>query len=141
MTERKLTGRATSIPQGLALGALISIAITILVTAMGAHMIASEIMPQEQIGYCSIAAILLSTVSGGMIATGRIKRRRLMVCMLSGLCYFCILLSMTALFFGGQYDGIGVTLLIIILGSLVSALITNRQRRNSNHRQRKKTIR
>ncbi len=141
MGERKLTGRAVSMPQGLAMGALVSLVMTILVTALGAHMIASEIIPQERIGYCSIAAILISTISGGITAAAKIKRRRLMTCALSGMCYFLILLSATALFFGGQYEGIGVTLLVVILGSFAAALLGNREHRNTHWQRRKKTIR
>lgn len=136
-----MTGRAVSMPRGLAIGALVSVVMTILVTAVGAHMIASEIMPQEQIGYCSIAAILASTISGGLTAASRIKRRRLLTCMLSGTCYFIILLSVTALFFGRQYEGFGVTLLIVILGSFVAALLGKREHRTTTWQQRKKAIR
>lgn len=141
MSEKKLTGRAMSMPQGLAIGALVSLAVTVLVSAVGAHMIASEIISQEQIGYCSIAAILTSTIAGGMTASSKIKTRRLMTCALSGLCYFGVLLSGTALFFGGQYRGVGVTLVIVMIGSLIAALLENRDHRNKYGKVRKKTIR
>lgn len=141
MAERKLTGRATSMPQGLALGAAVSVIITILITAVGAHLIISEVIRQEHIGYCSIAAILLSTILGALTAAGRIKRRLLMVCMLSGASYFLILLAMTAMFFGGQYEGTGVTLLVILLGSFTAALIGNYKAGSTSKRLRKKTIR
>lgn len=137
-TESKMTGRAVSIPKGLAVGAVISMLATIIIAALGAHLIASEILPQEQIGYCSLTALITGSILGAIAASGKVKRRRLMVCLLNGLVYYMILLAITALFFGGQYQGMGVTLITICLGSLAAALITSRDKKERSKRGRKK---
>ena len=123
----KLTGRASSIPSGLIIGALVSTVITVLVAAIGAHLVMSQYIDQDQIGYCSIAALILGTILGAITACKRIKHRKLMVCALSGLAYYLLLLMTTALFYGGQYEGMGVTLLIVMLSTLAAALIANRE--------------
>ena len=123
----KLTGRASSIPSGLIIGALVSTVITVLVAAIGAHLVMSQFIDQDQIGYCSIAALILGTILGAITACKRIKHRKLMVCALSGLAYYLLLLMTTALFYGGQYEGMGVTLLTVMLSTLAAALIVNRE--------------
>lgn len=141
MTDRKITGRAASIPAGLAAGALVSATVTILISAIGAHLIISEILPQEQIGYCSIFALLASSMLGAVTASKMVKHRNLIVSLLSGMVYFCILLAVTALFFGGQYEGMGVTFIVILLGTAAAALITGREGNTRPKRKRKKISR
>lgn len=138
ITERRSTGRASSIPGGLAVGAVISILATVFVSAIGAHLVSSEMLPQEQIGYCSIAALMTATILGAVAASGKVKRRKPVVCMLSGLTYYGILLAITALFFGGQYEGMGVTLIIVFLGSGAAALITSKEKKGKASYKRKK---
>ena len=114
-----------TMPMGLGLGAAASMLITVLIAFVGAAMIFRQVIPEESVGYCSLAALLCGTVTGAMVSAGAIKRRRLVVSLMSGGIYLCILLSCTALFFGGQYEGFGVTFLTVALGSAVAALIQN----------------
>lgn len=127
-----------SIPTGLALGAAVSVAVTIAISLLGADLIMREILPQDRIGYCSMAALLSGTILGAVTATNKIKHRKLLICMLSGCIYFCILLASTALFFGGQYEGFAVTLITVLLGSMASALLTSRIGEHSRGHRRKK---
>ena len=136
--NRKLTGRASSMAGGLAIGAVVSVFVTVLICAIGAHMISREILPQNQIGYCAIGALMAATIAGGAVASGKIKRKKMMVCLLSGLVYFCILLALTALLFGGQYQGIGATLITVAIGSVASGLLVNTERRKKTRPRRKK---
>ncbi len=139
MRELKMTGRASSLPAGLAIGALISMIITIIVAAIGAHLMISEMVSHEQIGYCSIAALLSGTILGAMVSSRMVKRRRLIVCLLSGLTYSLILLSITALFFGGQYEGVIVTFVTICIGSVAAALLVSRETMQKSKMKRKKS--
>lgn len=138
MVEKKMTGRAASIPGGLAIGALVSMIVTVLIAAIGAHLIISEMLPQDKIGYCSIAALLCGAILGALTASGKVKHRKLLVCLLSGMVYFLMLLATTALFFGGQYEGIGVTFVTVSLGSIAAALIASRGGSGSSGTKRKK---
>lgn len=139
--DKKITGRAASVPAGLAIGALVSVAVTVLISAIGAYLVINEMLPQEQIGYCSIFALLASSILGAITAANRVKHRNLVVSLLSGLAYFVILLSVTALFFGGQYEGVGVTFIVILLGTAAAALITSREGNGRSNRKRRKTQR
>lgn len=131
VVNRKHTGRAMSLPAGLAVGAAGSLAMTIILTAVLAKLVEAETMPVENIGYGIMALLVISSFAGAMIAFGRIKRQRLMVCGVSGVIYFAVLMSITALFFGGQYSAVGVTALMVLAGSAVAALLGLRQGRGA----------
>lgn len=126
---QKLTGRAMSMPGGLAAGAAVSLAVTLFSAALIANMVDTGRLPEEKIGYGIMVLLLAASFLGAVVANGRIKRQRLMVSMLSGGIFFLILLSITALFFGGQYSGVGVTAGLILAGSGAAALLGLRQGR------------
>lgn len=140
-TNRKPTGTAVSIPAGLAAGSIVSLAVTCVSTAVLAKLVDSEKLPWENIGYGIAIMLMLSSFCGAMTAFRKIKRQRLMVCMASGGIYFAMLLSATALFFGGQYEAVGVTALLVLGGSLSAGLLGLRggkgrpgSRKRSSHR-------
>ena len=134
VVNRKPTGRAMSIPGGLAVGILFSMAVTLVLTAVLAKLVETETVPQEKIGYGVMVILVLSAFIGAMTAFSRIKRQRLMVCGLSGVIYFGVLMSITALFFGGQYSAVGVTALLILLGSAAAALLGLKQGRGGSRK-------
>lgn len=123
ITSKKPTGRAASMPKGLFLGATVSLLITILSAVVIAKLVNSEYLSETKIGYGVMIAIMVASYSGAILAAFRVKRRILLVCLLSGILYYLILLSMTALFFGGQYEAVGVTG-ILVMGSAILAVFT-----------------
>ncbi len=129
VVNRKVSGTAASMPGGLVLGAVVSLGVTILMSSLLAKMINDGMMKAENIGYGIMVLLLAASFTGALTACSRIKRRRMLVCGLEGLIYFGILLSITALFFGGQYSGVGVTALLIMAGSFCAALLGLRQGR------------
>ena len=139
--QQKATGRASSIPAGLAMGAAVSILTTAVICLIGGWMIGSEMISQEQIGYCSLTALLASAVMGSTAAWKRIKRKRLMVCLTSGGIYFLILAGITIVFFDGRFEGLGVTFLTILVGVVIPVLLTNRDAKGRTGKWRKKTYR
>ena len=136
VTHQKATGRATSVPSGLVAGAIVSMVVTVIICGLGAWMIASELMPQEQIGYCSIAALLLSTILGSITAMERVKRKKLMVGLMNGGIYYILLVVVTILFFDGKFQGMGVTLTVVLIGSLAAVLVENRKPKQRSGKQR-----
>ncbi len=112
-----------SVPMGLALGGGCSLLITILSAALLAWMVDREKLAWEDIGYGIMVTLLLASVLGARLAYGRIKRQQLLVCTLTGVVYLGMLLSITALSFGGQYDGALVSAVLILGGSGAAGLI------------------
>lgn len=118
--RQKTTGTASSVPGGLACGAQAAVVITLVGAAVTAFLINTEKLAWKNTGYAVIAILILSSWIGAMVTAGRVKRQRLAMCMASGGVYFAILLASTALFFGGQYSGVGETALLVFCGSLVA---------------------
>ncbi len=129
VTNQKPTGRASSMPAGLLIGAAGSLIITLIAAFILAKLLDAETLPWENVGYGVMILLLLSSMVGALLAYGKIKRQRMMVCMLSGVIYFGILMSITALFFGGQYDSVGVTALLILGGCGSVGLLGMREKR------------
>ena len=124
VANRKMTGRASSIPNGLAVGALSGLVISIFASVTAAYLISAEILAQDKIGYCAMVVLMLASFVGAMVADRRIKKMPIQMAAISGLLLYLILLSMTALFFGGQYEGMGVTLLIVMIGSGAGGILS-----------------
>lgn len=120
--NRKPTGVASSVPAGLAWGAVASLALTLAGSLMASKLINDEVLSWDHSGYAVLLILLLSAWSGAMVAAGKIKRQRLIMCLASGALYFVLLLGAAALFFGGQYSGVGETGLLIFCGSMLGVL-------------------
>lgn len=130
----KGTGKAMSMAGGLATGAAVSLGVTLAGTGVLAWLVSGERMDMGHIGYGLLAVLLLGSFLGAWMAFRNIRRRRLMVCLVSGGVYLGILLGMTALFFGGQYSGVGTTALLILAGCMAAFLLGGEQGRGGKHR-------
>lgn len=127
--NRKVTGTAVSIPKGISLGMIGAFGCTLIETFIAASLIEKEIIPWESVGYSILIILLTSSWTGAMISSHKIQRLKYMICALSGIIYFSMLVIFSLLFFGGQYSGVGETFLLIICGSIL-AMITNSIPRN-----------
>lgn len=121
--KQKGNGTVSLMTSGLALGTMVSIVITLIGAVVSAAMISSETIPEGSTGYCALAVLLISAITGAIAGAGKVKEKRLYVCGMIGVIYFLILLATTALFFGGQYEGVGVTALVIFGGNLGACLL------------------
>ena len=88
----------------------------------GAGLISRERLSWDQVGYGILILLFLSALLGAATSVKAVKRQRLMIAMGSGLLFWATLIAITALFFGGQYDGMLVTGLVILAASGIVAL-------------------
>ena len=121
--NRKVTGTASAMPTGLAMGVMTAMAIMLTGTLMASMMIHKEILQWGHSGYAVMFILILSSLIGASVAARKVKRRRLLSCMVSGGIYYLILLAITGLFFGGKYSGVGETGLLILCGSTLGFLM------------------
>ena len=133
VVNRKPTGRAVSIPAGLTIGCSVSLAITLLGTAFLAKLIDGEHLRAEQLGYGIMLLLIAAAWTGSGTAWRKIRRRKVLVCIAAGAAYFAVLLLITALFFGGQYQGTGESGLMVLCGSVLPLLIGIPQKRKTKH--------
>lgn len=126
--NKKHTGRAVSIPAGLAWGGGTSLGCTLLFTAVIGKLLDMEKITWENVGYGVMCLLLAASFLGAAFAYRKIKRQRIVVCLMSGMVYFVILLCITALFFGGQYEAVGVTFALVIGGSGCAGILGMREK-------------
>ena len=137
VVNQKPSGRASSMPMGLTTGLVTSLGITILLAALSAKMVDMQWIEEKDIGYCAMVILLAAPYGGAVTAQNRIKRQRLLVCAISGGLYFLVLMGITALFFGGQYEAVGVTSLLIVGGTALSVLSGGQHNRAGKRRKKK----
>lgn len=120
--NRKVTGTSATIPMGLAMGVITSLGTMLAGTIVCSMMIEQELLKWEKSGYAIMVILIISSWLGVATASARVKRRKLMICTTTGITYFLALLVLGALFFGGQYNGVGETALLIICGTILGIM-------------------
>lgn len=114
---KKSTGKGISIPAGIGLGILLCMLISFAGAAVVAYLLSTERMVVSGIGWGAIVIMAIASFVGAMLASKLVKVNRLPVSLGVGAGYILVLLGITALFFGGQYQGIGATIITVLLGS------------------------
>ena len=135
--NKKVTGRAWSLPGGLAVGGMVSLLVTILLLILLCKLIDVNKIRWEDVGYGVLVVLLSASFLGALVSCRKIKRQYLFVSLLCGTVYFALLLCITALFFGGQYEGMTVTALLVFGGSGAAGLVClgkGRGRRRKTYR-------
>lgn len=115
-------GRAMSMTGGIICGVSWGALITLAAIALMAKLVDTETLLWESVGYGILVTLMISSFTAAKIAEKKVKRRKLMVCTMSGIAYFGLLLVTTALFFGGKYYAMGETALLVAGGSGLAAL-------------------
>lgn len=129
-------GATIGIPAGLGIGIMAALMITLVGAALVAYLIASEKAGEGTIGYMSMIIMAAATATGSWIAASLVKQRRLQMCMMIGGCYFLLLLSMTALLFGGRYERMGIAALVIVSTCAAVAFVPTSTSKISKKRKR-----
>ena len=136
----KITGKSMSVPGGLVLSGTISMGITLLISILLAKLLDSQKLGWEQTGYWIMVMLFAAAFAGGKVGIAAIKRQRLAVSAMCGLLYWGLLLCMTALFFGGNFNAVPETALIIIAGSGCAAMVSLPQKKGRGRKIRKRKL-
>ena len=137
VVNQKVSGRSKPMAVGLAIGTVISLIVTLLGACIIANLVLSGKMVAETIGYGAMLIVLFASALGAWISAGLIKRRWMVVCLGTGGSYYLVLLAITALFFGGQYQGMGVTVLLVLGGCGAVGLLGLRGEKTRSKKVRK----
>lgn len=117
-------------------GAVISMVVTLALTAVGATLVVSEVVAVTRVKYYVILVLLASAMIG-TAASAKKSDRKLYIGLIAGVLYFLLLLSVTAVFFEGQYHGIGVSVITVISGCVAAVLLGFREGKRVNKRRRR----
>jgi len=128
-SKQKFSRKELTVPAGIVLGLLVAMIITVIGAAIYAYLVSSEKTEWNGIGIPVI--MMLASAGGAWTALRKIKQKKVMVCGIFGVAFLLTLQAMTALFFGGQYEGVGGTALLVFAGSssaLLSGILGNKRR-------------
>ena len=117
----------TGIPISAGIGTLISLAVTLAGSAIVSSLIMGQKIGEGSMVACSMLIKLLAAIIGSWCAVAISKQQRLQVALLSSAGYYLVLLATTALFFGGQYTGLGISALIVFAGCGLVILISGKK--------------
>lgn len=120
--NKKPTGTSSSVPVGLTWAGIAGLITIIVGSLIIAHLINMEYVSEDKIGYAVMILLLAASYICSITAWKKIKRRKLLMCLSAGIVLYIILLSITALFFGGQYSAVGETALLVLCGSLLPVI-------------------
>ncbi len=114
--------RTMPIAGAIGIGVAVSFLLTLVGAAVLAMLVEQGTVAQNGMGGGAMVILVLCAAMGALAATLLFPGKRLAVCGLTALGYYLSLLAMTALLFGGQYEGMGVTALMILLGGALTVL-------------------
>ena len=134
--KRKMNSKELSLPMGIGLGLLICAIMTIAGTAAISHLTLTERIGEQSIGIWSKVVLFLAVLIGAWSAVTATKQKRLQVCLITGGIYSLLLLSATAMFFGGRYRGVGISLLVVLAASAFVAFMPVKIKHNPKRRKR-----
>ncbi len=121
---RKQGREEPSILKSALIGAAVSIVLMIVSNASIAWLTVSERMPQEMLGHGVLLILMLSAGAGALTSIKIAKCKQLLVSVLSGTIYCACLLIVTVFCFGGEFDGVVVTISVILAGAICVALLS-----------------
>ena len=136
-TTKKVKGTATSMSVGVAMGTGVSLLITCVLSALLTLLALEGKIQENTIGYFSMGILLASSVLGALLSAVKVKRRWMLVCCMTGGIYYLLLLGSTAVFFGGNYQGVGVSGLLVLMGCSISGMLGLRKGRHGDKRYKK----
>lgn len=134
---KKANGTAPSILRAAVFGTGTSCICAILWAALLAKLLDGEVIEMETVGYWAMAAHVTAVLAGGLFAAGRAGHRRVWAVGITGAGYYICLLLVNALFFGGQFTGLGVTFLLVAAAVGAGTLTAGKGSTGTRHRRYK----
>ena len=110
-------------------GAAVAMIITMIVCAAGASLMRAERVGEGSSGIISIISLVLSSAIGAMMALRKAGHHRIITCLGTGLIYWLILWSCTAMLFEGDYQSVGTTALAVLGGCGCTVLLGLKEKR------------
>ena len=133
----KKNGKVSSMPAGIGTGVGTSMIWTILWVGIAGKLLDAELLKMERIGYASLLILFSSGWLGSKLALHRVRKQKIMVCAATAAGYYLVLLAVTAVFFGGLYQSMGVTAMVVCCGSVLALLGENRRKSREKGRTRR----
>ena len=134
---KKTTGRAPSQGKRLIKALILAIGWTLAASMVVAWMINIEILRLEQTGYASMIILLVCGLLLARRSDPGGKTEWMISTAIGVAAYYFGLVLVNLLFFGGEFVGFGVTLVVLLTGAVLGS-ITHRKGRGGHTRRRYK---
>ena len=128
---RKNNGKVSGMPAGIVAGLLVSMMTTVVGSIITALLIAGEKMGEGQVIYGAVATLIVGSFLGALVASSAVDFNRFVVSSIVGVAYIVVLFCITVLFFGGLYENVWTTGLLIMGGSVAASLVGLRRKSTS----------
>lgn len=122
MRKKRMVRKPRSMFHGVMLGAIVSILLSMSAIAVVAYLVSSNKLGQAAMGAIVMVIVAISTAVGGLVSSAVLKEKRGMASALTAAAYFAVLIITNVVFFGGEFQAFGKTLLMILLGVGVALL-------------------
>lgn len=134
---KKATGTAPSMLRVTFTGVAISCGWAVLCAALIAMLLDREAIKMESVGYWAMAAHFSAALIGTMIARRRAGHMARPAIGAVGVGYFLCIVLANVLFFGGSFQGVGTTLILVLLASAGPMLTEGRGHAGSGRKRYK----
>ena len=135
--KRFYNGKEGSVLSGITVGVLMSLLALVLGSMVLAKLLSTEWIPESAADYGVMILLIMVSYIGASISYGRIRNRRLWICLSFGAAIMLILLGITAVIFDGQYAGVGSKVMLIFCGCMLAVLPGMRTNRGGEFRKLK----
>lgn len=135
---KNMQGRSSSVITCVIWGVMTGILIMLFGALVLTALISNEVIKYAAVEYCAMLLIVIGVVAGGFAAALIWKKQILAVTISVGLVLLLLLLSATAMFFGGSYAGVPATAGLVIGCSLATALLSLRVLQRPKIRRKKR---
>lgn len=119
----------SSAPKCIAKGILMGLLVTVPGAMAMAKLMVMEIIKETAIGYCAMGIILAASISAALTSMKSAEGKHGIIAATTGAGYALVLLLLNALLYKGGYEGVGVTLLLILGGTAAAVLLGTRPRK------------
>lgn len=123
MKQKARTKQSKKIPVGIGIATLCGILAALAGVLILAWLISTGKIKEETLEYGIMILSILTAIVVSSTAIKQVQRHILLISTGSCLCSLIVLLGINALFFDGNYEGVGVTLLMMLGTGVAVALI------------------
>ena len=109
----------------LTCGIVLTLVVMMISISVMAALMESTKINESAVGYYVVFIHLISILSGVRTVLRKQNEHKLYTSLFLGLLYWVMLLAMTALFFGCQYQGISVTIAVVMTGCVIAVIMEN----------------
>ena len=123
---KQIKGSSPSIWKATVGGIATAVVTAFLTAAILATLLDREILEMEKVGYGIMAGHLTAVILGTRNAAGKAGHMGQAAAAVTAGGYYLLLLVVNALFFGGAFTGMGMTLILVLLGTVAAVLMAGK---------------